>query len=296
MAINVVTSEGMAEFAASGKTEELTSKPLTPPDPPKEAKEVEDEEGLEPEDKELAEKIRRKIGKKHRAMREAEEFAESQYNERRLAESRAAKLEEELAELRKGAPKVEDDPEPDKTKFEDAEKYWSAKIKWEANQAVKLDRAQRAKERQDELAQKRAEAFAKRLDAADKENPGLKDSLAESDELIPQGILNYIVDAEMGPKIARHLAEHPEYVERLRTLSPEASLAEIGKLETKLETKLEKPNGELPPRSVERSSAPAPIQPLNGTTTIIQQDESKLSYKEQKALYMQRQKEKRARH
>ena len=131
MAINVVTSQGLAEFTATGKTEDpikppekavepvKVEEPVTKTDPP------EDEEGLESDDKELTEKIRRKISRKHRAMREAEEFAEGQYNERRLAEARAQKLEQEIAELksRVALPEAKEDPEPDKAKFEDAEKY-----------------------------------------------------------------------------------------------------------------------------------------------------------------------------
>jgi hypothetical protein len=315
MAIKVVSSQGLAEFNATGKTEDvpdlkakeskgiqvadtgtknvIEGNTLTPAKEP-----VEDEDGLEEEDKLLAEKARRKINRKHREMREAEEFAEAQYNERRLAEQKALKLEQELAELKaRVAPPSAEDIEPDKSKFDDAEKYWNARIKWEADQAVKSDRKRQAEERREEAAQAKAAAFAARLNAADKENPGLKDTIESSDVLIPQDVLDYIVEAENGPKIARHLAENSEYVEGLRAMSPRAALAAIGKLETKLETKLEKPNGELSPRSqpVERSRAPEPIAPLTGSSTVIQKDPSKMSFKELKE-YDRERRERRARH
>jgi signal recognition particle GTPase len=308
MSVKVTTSEGMGEFIASGKTEEPPkeaekAKPEPDLEPRKQEgqEDPEDEEGLSPEDQALAEKIRRKIGKKHRAMREAEEFAESQYNERKLAETRAQKLEQELAELKsRVAPPREDDPEPQRSKYtaEEQEKYWNERIKWEARQAVKKDREDREKEAAKEAFQKRADAFAKRLDAADRESPGLKDKLESSDVLIPQDVLDHIVESDVGPQVADYLADHPEYVESLRAMSPRGALVSIGKLETKLETKPAKPNGELSPRSqAERSSAPAPITPIQGSVTKPpEKDHNKMSFAEEKAWYNARKAEQRARH
>src|SRR6267154_1362048 len=44
----------------------------------------------------LPEKVRKKIGAKHRAMKEAEEFAEREFNKRKAAERRADEAEQEL--------------------------------------------------------------------------------------------------------------------------------------------------------------------------------------------------------
>jgi len=312
MSVKVTTSEGMAEFIASGKTEEPVKEPekakpepVTPEDAEhytaeqREAIRAEDNEGLEPEDAELAEKIRRKINKKHRAMREAEEFAESQYNERRLAEQRAQKLEQELQELKsRVAPPAAEDPEPERSKFtaEEQEKYWNERIKWEARQAVKKDREEREKAAAATEAQKRAEAFAKRLNEADAKSPGLKEKLESSEALVPQEVLDYIVEAEMGPQLADYLADHPEYADELRAMK--RPMVSIGKLETQLETKPAKPNGELSPRSqAERSSAPAPITPIAGSVTKPpEKDHNKMTFAEEKAWYKAREAERRAKH
>src|SRR5690349_13161998 len=59
-------------------------------EPVEEPDDIEGDDGLTPRQKrELTLKMQAAIGKKHRALKDAEEFAADQYSERRLAEQRA---------------------------------------------------------------------------------------------------------------------------------------------------------------------------------------------------------------
>ena len=62
---------------------------------------LEGEDGLTPRQKrELTAKMLKSIGKKHRQVKEAEEFAAAQYNERKMAEQRAEEVMRELNEIK----------------------------------------------------------------------------------------------------------------------------------------------------------------------------------------------------
>src|SRR6202012_1716304 len=81
---------------------------------------VEGEDGLTPRQKrEFTKAMQATIGKKHRMQREAEEFAQSQYQEAKLAEARAAKLEADLAALKAQLQptKSEEKGKPDRASF-----------------------------------------------------------------------------------------------------------------------------------------------------------------------------------
>ena len=118
----VVTSKGLNEFVQSGtvthvpdhKPEAKAEKPevkeeVKPVEIKAEVKEPEkpDVEGLEADEIDLPERVRKSIGKKHRAMKEAQEaaaeadrLAESQYNRAMLAERRANELENQLKQAK----------------------------------------------------------------------------------------------------------------------------------------------------------------------------------------------------
>src|SRR5271154_6778264 len=119
------------DHKASNGAAPLEMKADTPAAPAPEEKadipgEVKPDEGLEAGDKEFPERVQKRINAKHKAMKEAQEqaeeaerFAETQYNERKLAESRYADLEGQLKDLQakanppapviaENAPKIED--------------------------------------------------------------------------------------------------------------------------------------------------------------------------------------------
>ena len=283
MVQQVVDSGNIEHFAAKvGRADEAK-----PPegDKPAEAK-VEEKvaakaaevvEGVEGDDVELPEKARRAIGKKHRAMKEAQEaqadadaFAETQYRERLAAEKRAAEYEARLKALesKEAATAKVDKDEPKPEDFPDAVQYAKALAKYEAEKAVAADRKARA----DEAAQKEAERMDSqriaRNKAFAKDHPDYEETvagLADNDLIVPPHLTQYLMESETAPALMYHFAKHPSDFERIAALSPIRSIAAIGKLEATLELT---PKADTPDPVVDKkvkSSAPAPIAPLNGS-------------------------------
>jgi len=308
----VITGEGLQEFIESGKHETIAPqkksenkapalevKKETPvvevkPEEPKpevksEAKPEDD--GLEPEDKDLSEIIRKKIGKKHRAMKEAQEaaadaeaFAKNQYDRARLAEEKAAQLARELEEARKASqPPPKEETKPDIKDFTDDKgqvkwtEYTEAVAKYTADRAVQEDRARQAQERE---AAEKAEAARKFKEKADKID-GFAEKLAGSQVWFPNAVLEYITESEDGPEIVMHLLDNPETAEKISKLRPIKAIAEIGKIvKTLAEPKAVEPP-QAPPVVVDRGGAPPPITPISGMGSgTVNTDPSKMSFRE----------------
>ena len=258
------------------------------PNEKEEAAKAEDIEALDPEDREdklITDYVKRKIGKKHRAMKEAQEerdeanrFAETQFHERRLVETRAQQLERELAELKakvQPTPEVQEDLEPQDTdeKYKDNPKaYWQDWAKWSARQELSRERKAATEREQKEIAAKADEARIERNRAFAAKTPDFEQKMAElaerGDIRVPKWVEGYVYESPQSAEVMYHFATHPEVFERISSLSPIMGLAELGKLastltpkaETKTETKVEevKANG---------TKAPEPIKPLSGADT-----------------------------
>jgi hypothetical protein len=87
---------------------------------------------------------------------------------------------------------------------------------------------------------------------------------AAAEPLDDDGIIyNTIIESDVGPQIAHHLAKNPELVRSLRTMSPQRRLLQLGKLESKFETAtapvISKPA---------KNPAPAPVKPVTGKSTV----------------------------
>lgn len=305
MSNEVITNENMQQLIETGKVDDFklpeqiavgepevaaADAESTEEAADKQAPESESEDGLEAEDAQLTERARKRIGKKHRQMKEAEEFAESQYNERRMAEKRAEELARENAELKSKlsppAEKVTEPKEPDPKDFTndkgefDAFGYAKALAKHAATEAVAEDRAKQASERKAEEARKADEAFRGRLQAFAKSQPDaatLIEDVEASEMRIATHLGAYITDADAGPQLLFHLMKHPDVLERLNSLSPIKAIAEIGKLETKLE----KPVANSGTPSIpERPRAPAPIKPIDGSSTPVNKNPADMTFEE----------------
>ena len=320
----VITGSGLQEFIETGKHATIESKKTaTQEAPPLEVKketpvvdvkpieepkaEVKDtDEGLEPEDKDLSEIIRKKIGKKHRAMKEAQEaaadaesFAKNQYDRARLAEERAAALATELEQAKKTVvPPPQEEKKPDIKDFTDAQgqvkwtEYTEATAKYAADKAVQEDRARQAQERE---AAEKAEAAAKFKAKADKIE-GFQEKLAGSQVWFPNAVLEYITESEDGPEVVMHLLENPETADRISKLRPIKAIAEIGKIVKGLSKPVEAKAVETPQPPVDRGGAPPPITPISGSGTgTINTDPSKMNHKELRAYEMERERHKRNR-
>ena len=90
--------------------------------------------------------------------------------------------------------------------------------------------------------------------------PDFDDLVAASDVVVNNAVRDAILESDVGPKILYHLAENNDLAKKIASLSPNAALREIGKLEARFEVNPE--TKQTTP--VVRSKAPAPIQPIRG--------------------------------
>lgn len=303
--MQVVTSENFQRLVETGKVEDFK-----PPEPAKTEAEVAKAETADPprgedgkfvakdaeattdtaakaedeEDRDLTEHVRRKIGAKHRQMKEAEEFAEQQYNERKAAEKRAEKFEQELHELRtksRPAP-VEDNGPPNPDDFKTVAEYTDALTDYKLEKKLAEYRQNEAARTQQEAAAKMFNAHQERLAKAMKEIPDFEE-ITSIDVNLPPHISQHIVESEVGPLLGYHLAKYPEERDRIFKLSPVRAVAELGKLEMKLEKPAKVEADKPDSRVTNISKAPTPITPLDGKSTPVQKDPAKMSFQELRA-------------
>lgn len=303
--MQVVTSENFQQFVETGKVPEFK-----PPEAPKadtkveepekaraadgtfaeaktdkvedKAAPAEDDDGLTPDEKaRFTEQISKKIGAKHRQMKEAEEFGRSQYLERLAAEKRADALEQENTELKqKSRPAlVAEKTQPKPEDFTTVAEYTDALTDWKVDKKFAEREQQQADAKAKADAEAVTKAFQTRLAAAIKEIPDYQEVIDGSDAIARHHILNYLIESDIGPKLQYHLAKNPDVLDRLNQLSPIKAIAELGKLETKLE-KAPEQKADTGKLSAIVSQAPAPITPIDGKSTPVHKDPATMSIKE----------------
>ena len=149
-------------------------------------------------------------------------------------------------------PKAADAEEPKPEAFEDYGAYVKALAKFEAKALVKAEleqqRTQRAQEAQ-------ATTWQQRAEAAKAELPDFEQVMASSTAPMSAAMAEAIKDSDIGPKVAYHLAQHPDIATRLSRLEPMAVAREIGRLEASLSVKTE-------PTPKRITSAPTPPTPI----------------------------------
>lgn len=231
------------------------------------------------DDVKLTRKIEKLINKKHRAMKEAEEFGATEARRAIAAEQRAEALQREIDALKgtksDGASAGEPKPEDFKTVGE----YTRALVKYEAQQAGEKGRQNAESTRQQAQANAVIGEFVKRQDAFKATTPDYEEVLSEADGEVPKIAQQYLVESEYGPQLAYHLAKNPDDLTRLRKLSPTRVIAELGKLETKFE----KSAPAVVAAAKDVSKAPAPIQPLEAKSTPVVKDPSQMNFQELRA-------------
>jgi hypothetical protein len=243
------------------------------------------------DDADLPERVRKQIGKKHRRMMEAEEFARERDQAAVREQRRAEAAERELERLRSGKsdgpkPGSSESVDPDEPKqgdFKTVGEYTRALVKYEAEKAGKQSKANAETSRQQERANATLVAFGERQDEFRKANPDYDDVVSAANLEVSPAMTTYLIESDLGPALMLHLSRNPEEVSRLGKLSPSRQVAELGKLEIKLEKKADPPpskGDETKPTAREVSKAPAPIAPLEAKTTPVQKDPSQMSVSE----------------
>lgn len=200
--------------------------------------EAEDENGLtESQRAELTSKMQKAIGKKHRMLKEAEEFAAAQYSERKLAEQRAEQLERELAEFRSKsspAPAPQAPEKPVRENFATEGEYIDAMIQYGVDQRL-MEKEAADKKAAAERAQAQLLETAKgRIQRAMELVPDYADVTGAVDLEVPPAIAGYMQKSEMFAELGYHLAKNPDVLVSLSKLAPDEQLVKIGKIESTL--------------------------------------------------------------
>lgn len=328
----VVTAENLIEFTQTGKAPEFKPPEAKPAEAPAPEAKKETSADLQrdasgkftsqkepakseaaaapPAKKEVAEEdlsevVRQKIDKKHRQMKEAEEFARSEALRALAAERRAEELQKQLEAIQKSgpAPVPEAPKEPKPEDFATVAEYTDALVSFRVDQRLRDEQAKREREAAEREKEARQREFGKRLNDAKSKHDDFEEVLTSIKgtelERVHQDVTEYITESEQGPELLYHLAKNPDVLDRLRKLSPRRFIAELGKLEAKWESppaKEETPTLSEVATARPVSKAPAPIAPLDtaGIAPVAKKPED-MSVAELREYRRQQEREKRAR-
>ena len=256
----VLTSENSAEFYANrlglANQPEVEAVQTEPTEVVEERSEPEIEK--EQEEKPKANpKLERRFSEITKQREEARKEAQQERQAREALEARLAALERQPAPQ---APKVDEEPQP--SQFNDAFEYAKALAEYTADKRIAEMKQDEAKAKAEAERQKVIDQWASKVQKAKADLPDFDDIVASSDVVVNDDIRDAILESDVGPQILYHLAENDDVAKKIAGLTPKQALREIGKLEARFETKETK--SEPPP--ITRSKAPAPINPLRGSS------------------------------
>lgn len=291
----VETKEASPSAQSRGADGKFTSptqsgtNPVTPAQPAKAPAGEDDIEGSDDLPENLRDVVRRAVGKKHRQMKEAEEFARSEFRARTAAEDRAARLQAELDAQKKpkSQPSAAEAPkEPKPADFATVAEYTEALVDFRVDQRLHEEKAKRQREAEEQAEADRMREFGRKIAAYEQKQPDFRQVLSSIKgtdlERVHKDVTEYIQEADQGPELLYHLAKNPDVLGRLQKLSPRQFIAELGKLEVKLgaaepETKSKETStlsAVAAPAEPAVSKAPAPISPLaSGMTPVAKKPE-----------------------
>ena len=245
---------GLAESPADTEAVEETPEPVAENDQ-SEPKEAEKEANQEGERKQNP-KLEKRFSEITKQREEARKEAQNERQARVELEQRLAALEQQRQPQQQSY--VDQEPQP--SQFNDAFEYAKALAEFSTEKALAERDRQVAQQREQEAQQKIIQSWAQKVQEAKAELPDFDDLVASSDVVVNNAVRDAILESDVGPKILYHLAENNDLAKKIASLSPNAALREIGKLEARFEAKPE--TTQTAP--VVRSKAPAPIQPIRG--------------------------------
>ena len=251
----VVTSENIAEFTAQklglADRADTEADDSEPDQAPEQSEPKSEDEARTGKQNPKLEKRFSEITKQREAAREE---AKREREARESLEAKVAELERRTQPQQR-VESLDEEPKPEQ--FNDAFEYARALAEYSAEQALKnRDRVELEKKYQAEH-DKLIEVWNDRLEATKKELPDYADMIESSEVMVSDQVRDALLESDAGPRILYHLAENPDYAEKLSKMTVISALREIGKLEAKFEKTETKP--------VVRSKAPAPINPLRAT-------------------------------
>lgn len=181
---------------------------------------------------------------------------------RHQAEREAAFWREQAA---KSQPSSADAPKPTKADFQDDEAYFEALADYKAEQKVQQfsqqTQAERAQEAEAKQTATRFDLYRERVTQSAEAMPDYQEVVGQSDVPAAPHVLESILDSDVGPQLAYHLAKNPDVAERLNDMTPVQAARELGRLEAQLAQP--KADASTPPAK-RTTNAPAPINPVRG--------------------------------
>lgn len=281
------------KFTSASEGDRTTPAPKKAPSAPSaQGSGEDDDEGGDNLPEPLREVVRKAIGKKHRQMKEAEEFARSEFRGRTAAEEKAASLQRQLDELtQKSRPSPAEAPtEPKQSDFATIGEYTDALVNYRVEQRFIADRAKAEKEAEERAKAERVQEYGRRLADAKNKHDDFDDVLRSLEgtalDRVHSDVIEYITEAEQGPELLYHLAKNPDVLGRLQKLSPRRFIAELGKLEATFDADVKStknPESAAPATLTEAaapahrpvSRAPEPIAPLDtsGVASVTKKPE-----------------------
>lgn len=259
----VLTSENAAEFYANrlglAESPADTEAVEETPEPVAEAEQSEPKEAEKEANQEGERKQNPKLEKRFSEITKQREEARQEAQRERQAR---VDLEQRLAamEQQRQPQAINVDQEPQPSQFSDAFEYAKALAEFSTEKALAERDRQVAQAKEQEAQQKIIQSWAQKVQDAKADLPDFDDLVASSDVVVNNAVRDAILESDVGPKILYHLAENNDLAKKIASLSPNAALREIGRLEARFEAKPE--TKQTAP--VVRSKAPAPIQPIRG--------------------------------
>jgi len=177
------------------------------------------------------------------------------------------RLEERLAQH---APAKVSEPEmPTIDKFDNFEDYVTAKAEYIAAKKIQDTLSEHEKRQQEQRAQaarqQTVESWNKRIASAD--IPDFHDVVASSDVPMTTAMQDAIMESEVGPRLAYHLATHPEEAEQIARMTPIGAVRAL----TQIEDRLLKAANEA-----KTTNAPPPVRPA-GSSASGKKDPGKMT-------------------
>lgn len=213
--------------------------------------------------------------------------------DKREAEERAQRLEQELAAARKplepqSPPAAESkpaQPDPDKEPTEDDYPddwgaYNRALVRWETRQATQAAIAEaETKRKADEARQTAVDRVNKSFDLARKKHADFDEVLEGSSDIkLAESLTPVILDSEVSGEIIYHLAKNPAEHQRIAAMEPYAAMRAIGALEQQLLSD----KTSSPVTTNRASSAPTPITPVESGSSGTTKKPDEMNYQEYK--------------
>jgi len=263
VAAHVVTSENLAQFNSDklGLVNQSDAAEAQHSEPEEVDKiEQEDKTTDEVKEKKPKQKLQLRFSEITKQREEAREEARRERDARETLEAKLKALESGRVEQNKP-----DNVEPKPEDFDDMYQYAKALAEYTAEKKL-AERDNQERLRKASVEQEiKFKSWADRVKSAKDEMPDFDEMIQSSDVQVTDVMRDAIMDSESGPKILYYLAENPEHAKKLADMGVISAAREIGKLESLFEKKVEKQ--EI--KSVVRTKAPAPINPLRGALNTV---------------------------